>query len=156
MASFTHYWKGETAEENQQLGLAGQELDHTAGNQFRARGVRPGDTVYIITFSDGDLRLIGRLKVGKIVGQAEAERVLQATVTLWQADEHVIAEPSASTKAQFDLVVKQPGTIEFVLADGSIASPKRNRGAIDPQSFRGVREIAPSTVATFEALLVHA
>ena len=52
-----------------------------------------------------------------------------------------------------DVIVPAEDTraLEFVDADGAIVAPKQRRdGRLDPQTFRGVREITPTAAATFD------
>ena len=62
-----------------------QTLDYSAGRQFRARGVAPGDRVYVLALSGQRLLLVGRLTVTRVVDQAEAERTLPGR-TDWAPD----------------------------------------------------------------------
>jgi hypothetical protein len=69
---WTHYWTHETTTFDQALVESGEipsALDHTAGNSFRKRGVRPGDGVYVVSYHHGSIRLVGRLVVETIVDQ---------------------------------------------------------------------------------------
>jgi len=54
-------------------------LAHTAGNQFRSAGVRPGDRVFIVTVKRGLLHLGGKIVVDRICGQREAASSLDAS-----------------------------------------------------------------------------
>ena len=66
---FTHNWSNATCRQEREVaGL----LEHTAGNQFLRRGVRPGDFVYVVNVSSGRMRVIGRMKVARIVGRRKA------------------------------------------------------------------------------------
>jgi hypothetical protein len=103
MSFFTHYWTKRTWDATDRS--SGQRLNHAAGNLFRKRNVCAGDTVYAISAEDGQLRLIGRLRVGRILGQRAAERVMQKT--LWPARDHCIAEPGSATKIHSNLVLRE-------------------------------------------------
>ena len=154
MSFFTHYWTGETFKREAQ-GPVG-DMVHTAGNQFTSRGVMPGDTVYVISFLHGVLYVVGSLAVDLIVPKAKA-RVILGTSDLWSADEHVIAKKGGSSRARFDSPISQSDIqeVEFIGSDGSVLPPKRNRhGQIDPQTFRGVREITATTASQFDSYLV--
>ena len=56
--------------------MQGEALRHAASNAFRARGLRPGDVLYVVGQEDGRLLLIGRLRVAAVVDQAVAESEL--------------------------------------------------------------------------------
>src|ERR1019366_6087796 len=83
--SFTQYWKNTTWDTQE---ASGEALDHTASNEFRRRGVEPGDRIFIVTNIDGTLYLGGVVVVDRIVGQRDAERRLGSN--LWEAKDHVI------------------------------------------------------------------
>ena len=156
MAFFTHYWARDTFKDNHlSAGNAvGDELLHTAGNHFRSRGVIFGDTVYVISYHNGTLYVVARLAVESIVNQAKARAMLG--YDLWQARDHVIAQKGSSSPTRFDRTIDRQAMrdIEFISSDGSVVQPAKNRhGAIDPQTFRGVREITPATAALFDTRL---
>jgi hypothetical protein len=156
MTNFTHYWTATTLAAQRAISRPGERLEHCAGNLFRARHVRHGDRVYIVSFSRRDLRLVARMTVDRIVSESEAYRILQPSYGLWEADEHVLALPGSDTEIHFDLLVpaKSVAAIRFLGADGTSNPPAVNRnGNVDPQTFRGVREITPSTAAAFDRLL---
>lgn len=119
MAHYLAYWKPETAVVNDE---GNPSLDHAASNQFGK--VKPGDILWIVTSEGpGDLVLVGRLKVDKVVGQLEAER-LTGSRDLWEADYHVICH-SPEEKIYLDL--------------SSRASRLSFEGAVDslPEGFTG-------------------
>ncbi len=149
MTAWTHYWKKATAQ-----GQAHGLLDHTAGNSFRSRGVGNGDRVYVISFWDGTLKVLGRLDVDRIVDQAEAERIQGEQ--LWDADDHVLAERGSASKLGVRVVPDSKlGKIEFINADGSMVSVKYNRrGKVEGMTFQvEVREITTTTARLFDQLL---
>ena len=155
MSYFTHYWSAPTVEDQRTLaesGATSDVLDHTASNQFRSRGTGPGDSLYVISFSKSVLRVIGKMTVGQVVSQEEAERILP--YKLWEADDHCIAIPGSEGMLRFDVSVSEPqlAGIEFVSASGLVVGPARgNDGRVDPQTFRGVREITPTTATLFDS-----
>jgi hypothetical protein len=63
-----------------------EALEHSASNEFRARGVTPGDLVYVVTVRNGQLYVGASLVVGQLLGQRAAERALRGGLwTHWQA-----------------------------------------------------------------------
>src|SRR5262245_27053754 len=74
----------------------GEPLGHAAGSRFSSRGIEPGDCVYIVAVHWGQLYLLGKMRVGKIVSKDEARRMLG--VEPYDAPEHLIA--SAGTPAR--------------------------------------------------------
>jgi hypothetical protein len=87
---FTHYWYNATWEANRLS--EGENLDYAASNQFRKRGVRPGDFVYVVTVKAGQILLAGRMHVDRVVSRAEALELL-GTDDLWDAEDQIIAAP---------------------------------------------------------------
>ena len=70
--AFTHYWTNETVAAHQASGFEGIPLVHTAGNLFEPRGVKAGDKVFVVTVRQGDLFLIGRMVVDRVVATLDA------------------------------------------------------------------------------------
>jgi hypothetical protein len=141
---FTHYWKN-TTWDNQVRGYAlesSKELDHTASNMFRDRGISKGDNVYIITVKRGQLFLLCKLTVGYVCGFEKAARLLK-TENLWGADDHIVAESPAPIRRKFDFPL--PLTITEQLrfeGSGESKSPRFVKpGILDQQTLRGVREL---------------
>lgn len=128
-----------------------RSCNHTAGNQFFDRGVQPEDTVFVISFSNGRLRVLGRLVVGEIVDRPTARQRLPYEP--WDGRDQVLAQKGTATTLTFDrwLSDRDIELLEFVTADGNIDGFKRKRdGSIEPQSFRGVREITTKSAAILD------
>jgi hypothetical protein len=93
----------------------GKMLDHTAGNQFRKRGVHRGDFVYIVAVRKKQLHLIGRMQVEEICSEKEATRFIR-TGRLWEpnlwrspdgtpAKDHLVAKQGTETRMYSNLIV---------------------------------------------------
>jgi hypothetical protein len=149
---WTHYWTGPTVEDHE-VSLGMTVMDHTAGNQFRSRGVQVGDIVYMITYSAGNLRVLRKLTVHRIVNMSQARRALRYEP--WDAEDHLLAEPNKATPIRYDAVVPhdQLDDIEFVSSGGLRAIKRNRRGEPDPQTFRSVREITAATATLFDQVL---
>jgi hypothetical protein len=154
---WTHYWTHETTTFDQVLVESGEipsALDHTAGNSFRKRGVRPGDGVYVVSYHHGSIRLVGRLVVETIVDQRAAKRAL--SYEPWDADDHLLADRGELRDRYFDLWLTdaQVRQLEFVGRGGKVVRAKFNRrGDPDQQTLRSVREVTDRTASLFEELL---
>jgi hypothetical protein len=156
---FTYYWNSEQYEllaESINAGQAGW-CDYTGGSGFRQRGVGPGDTLYILNWGDGYLSIFGRMVVDRVLDHAEAQAELG---DVYEAPEHVLARQHSSTPLVLDAIAgDDPGLtflddLSFLQSDGSVSPPKRGpSGAIEPQTFRNVREITADTAAVFDGLL---
>jgi hypothetical protein len=88
-------WSQPQVEIERRAGQAGG-LRHTANDQFTDVGVEPGDRVYILATNHGQLLLLARLEVERVVGQAEAQRVLN-TDNLYEAATTSLAPEHRST-----------------------------------------------------------
>jgi hypothetical protein len=156
MAAWTHYWRKDTVAREREAVDAGERsdlLDHAASNAFRRRGVTAGDDLYVISFSDGELYVIGHMLIDRVVGHDEARRALDYKP--WAADDHALARRSGATRFHFDAVVPEDRMkdVAFVAPDGTVGVARDHRGNPDPQTFRGVREVTPSTARLFDGLL---
>jgi hypothetical protein len=145
MRFWTVYWRRDTVEG--MMPLRGP-CEHTAGNRFVSSGVRPGDRVFVTSFFDGELHLIGAMTVEQIVDQKTANRRYSGT-NLWKARDHLIAlSPKHRTRRRADRVLSkaQLRRIPYVTY--------RPDGRVEPQVFRyQPRKISSGTAALFERVL---
>lgn len=154
VSAFTHYWTNDTCDFALAGGWAGAPFDHTASNMFSARGLSVGDYVYAITVRDGELFLVGRMKVARIVhSDEEAEKLLGYEP--WSAADHLIADRSEYTVLRFDRsvpldIVRQ---LRFESADGPKAALLRTESELDQQTLRGVRKLTASSVRLLDSLI---
>jgi hypothetical protein len=154
---FTYYWnrsqfrlQRDAWEEHGTVRL----VDYTGGTGFRGR-VRPGDELYILNWAHDCLWVIGRMTVGQVLDTAQATTLLG---TVYEADEHVVAEPGTATPMVFDAYLgdedRGVDVVEFVAGDGTVVLPKRDAtGAVEPQTFRNVREITEGTASQLDWVL---
>ena len=153
MRYWTAYWRGSTVA---QVPMGGP-CDHTAGNSFAKRGVRRGHRVFVLSFFDGELHVIGAMTVEDILKQRAAERLLRER--LWPAKDHLVALSRRNhTLMRDDAVVprRQLSKIKFIRPTGNKRDSVkfRNDGRVEPQVFRTeAREITPETAALFERVL---
>jgi hypothetical protein len=85
---FLSYCKPATAEDELERG---GPLYHWASDQYGR--LRSGDTLWLVTaWPKGRLALLGRVIVGQVVNQAQAEQILGID-DLWEAKYHIIPEP---------------------------------------------------------------
>jgi hypothetical protein len=152
---FTHYWSNATWRRE---AIRLDDLDHTAGNQFRKKGIRAGDVIYIITVIDGKIFLGGKLVVDQVVGQQMAAEILDKWPgALWNAKEHVIADDEEYLYS-FDPDNEVPWDIAKGIcvkhSDGQRGLKRTRDGSgIDPQTIRGVCELTKFSAAQFDRLL---
>lgn len=151
MEYFTHYWARSTVEDHDWH--HGNLLDHIAGNQFLARGVRDGDTIFVVSYHNGQMQLIGRICVDRIVSQRTAERVM-GRGNLWEANEHIIAATPIS-RAWFDLIVPREvlNKIRFVVNNKSVPPKVVSPNQLDTQTLRGVRRLSNRSGTLLDILI---
>ncbi len=139
---FTYSWRyAETRKEPE-----GAPLAHAAGSKFSARGIEPGDFVYITAVHHGRLYLLGRLEVGAIVDKDEARRLFGAEP--YDAPEHLVARScSPAQLAEVPLALVK----ELRFAGGSRLA-FRDDNTLDPQTLRSIRELDAESAARLDAL----
>jgi hypothetical protein len=155
MSAWIHYWTRKTTDREESRHVPGDRLEHTAGNLFRKKGVASGDDVYVVTFYEGDLRIIGSLVVDQIVLREKAEKLL-GTTNLWPAIDHVTAQPGSATELRFDarLPRSKMKLVNFVTKNPLTRNVKYDaNGIADKQCFRGLREITGGTAKLFDQVL---
>jgi transcriptional regulator with XRE-family HTH domain len=154
VSAYIYLWTRKEYEIHQESAEA--TLCCAGSNQFRKRGVRNGERLYIVSCFGGDLYLIGRLDIGTLCSSEEANEISgdPGFDFSWAAD-WAFANPDEERPMRFGLIVptSQVRQIRFegdkppVFQDGEDASLP------DPQSFRGVRRITPQTADLFDRLL---
>jgi hypothetical protein len=93
---FTYSWQYAEARKESE----GGPLGHAAGSRFSIRGIQPGDFIYIVAVHRGELYLLGKMQVGKIVSKDEAHRILGAEP--YDAPEHLIASSCTPAPGRLD------------------------------------------------------
>ncbi|HEX8236539.1 MAG TPA: hypothetical protein VF600_11320 [Abditibacteriaceae bacterium] len=132
-------------------------LNFAAGNQFSQRGIEQDDLVYIWSFIKGHLYLLGRMQVEDIYTELDVKRLhpqIANNYTFW-ASEHIVAVAGSATTPHFDLEV--PADVINQLRFAGNKAPKRKNTPLsndfDPQTFRGVRELMPSSASLLDKIL---
>lgn len=148
--AFTQYWQNDTWD-----AARGEEdrLHYVGGNEFRKRGVQPGDAVYVVTNRQGTMYVAARMVVVKITDAAEARRLLK-TDNLWPADEHVIGRDG--TLKRFDIRVPDDDARRLLFGIDESPLVFARPGVLDQQTLRGVRPLSPESAAILDRLLAQA
>jgi hypothetical protein len=143
---FTYSWQYAEARKESE----GGPLGHAAGSRFSSRGIQPGDFIYIVAVHRGELYLLGKMQVGKIVSKDEAHRILGAEP--YDAPEHLIA--SSCTPTQLSKVpVSLAKEIRFIGSSRKEALAFREGEVLEPQTMRVIRELDPESASRFDDLL---
>ncbi len=137
-------------------------LDHTAGNQFRKRGVHRGDFVYVVAVKEKQLYLIGRMQVEEICSEKAAARHI-GTGRLWERDlwkspdgtpakDHLIAKQGTETRMHSDLIVPNylAEQLTFITEQGNT-----KLGSVSAQKLQTVRQLTPGSAQKLDALYDH-
>jgi hypothetical protein len=126
-----------------------ENLRHTANAQFGRVGVEPGDRVYIVATRKGQLLLLARLTVERLVGQAEAERILGRD-DVYQAPDHLIG---AGTALSLDRVVPEEVARAIERESGKRLGVDPDRYVVSVHSLRATGRITDDSAALLDALL---
>lgn len=144
---FTYSWQYAEARKESERG---GPLAHAAGSRFSSRGIDAGDFVYIVAVHRGQLYLLGKMQVGKIVSKDEARRIFGTEP--YDAPEHLIA--SACTSAQLtEVPVAVAKELRFVGDSRKEALAFREEDILDPQTMRAIRELDPDSASRLDDLL---
>lgn len=142
---FTHGWQYTEARKEE-----GKPLGHAAGSLFSRRGIEPGDFIYVVAVHRGNLYVLGKMQVGKIVGKDEARRLLGEEP--YDAPEHVIA--SVCTPAQLtEVPIALAKELLFVRGSRKEGLTFREDNVLDPQTVRVVRELDTESASRLDELL---
>jgi hypothetical protein len=150
---FTHYWNTDEYRRHESSGST-EQFCHAASNQFSKWNIQPGDFIYAWTFFDNQLFLIGRMEVNRITTFSEAQKALGFDDLSEEQRDHAIA--GSCTNKQFGIALPHVliQKLEFLSPDGTLKLPKVKRsGGIEPQTFRGVRQLTSSAAALLDTYL---
>jgi hypothetical protein len=150
MADFTHYWSS-ARNAIDAAAATYTQLDHTVDARFEQRGVRVGDSVYVVTARQGKLYLVGKLHVGEIV-YSDADARARLGYDVWSGDYHLIA--SQCTPVQLvEVPSKVVARLRFVSTAGHHTLKFSSPGVLDRQTLRGVRQLEPASAAELDQSL---
>jgi HNH endonuclease len=145
------YWRPDVNNE-------GGCLRSSGGNLYSKRGIRGGDShkAYIVSLSDGQLYLGGRMTVSRIVSRDEAVRI-RGSDRLFPADEWLIDDtPAGGTPLHLHRRLDPAVTrqVRCIMADGEV------RGLffvsdthLDVQATRGVRELVAESAELLDRII---
>lgn len=138
---FLQYWKPEQVDYNFEVDPT---LNHTASGQFHR--VSEGDVIWIITIRPhGRLSLVGRIEVGKVTGQAEAERLIG--MPLYKAAYHAIAK-DGTVEVQSETDIKNLAVrLRFASAKDRLTVVS---GQVDGKQLQAIRELTPDSALLLE------
>lgn len=144
-------WSQPQVEIERRSNRGGKSLDHAAGPQFRARGVKHGDHVYVVATSQGELLLLGRLTVDRVVGQREADEHFKEHV--YEAPDHLIGSGSA---LNLDGIVPEDIARELQRASGKRLKIDPHSYRVEANSLRTTGRLTERSAALLDSLLTPA
>ena len=143
------YWITEVNPEGEPLRAAGSNL-------FTQRGVcgGQGHVVYVITLSEGQLYLGGRMRVSRIVARDEAVGITGSD-DLYDATEWVIDDAGGSPlHLHRRLAPTVTRRITCIMASGAEQSLFFvDQANLDVQATRGVRRLTPASAALLDRII---
>ena len=154
MARFftTHWqfklWNPNFGEEVQPLWLSGS-------NVYFQRGVAPGDYVYVVSISHGQLFLGGRIVVADVVDRETAVAACGSD-SLYDANDWLIGDESQGSRLTYRRCLSPEVTkrLRFLTSDGERKEPFFvNDTDLDVQATRGVRRLAPESAALLDDII---
>jgi predicted HNH restriction endonuclease len=128
------YWKLKTVEYR----FYGEPLDHIAHDQL-ARA-EPGDVIWIVTVRGGDLLLAGRLQVGAVLDESEADDIFDE-YGLWQARWHVTAAHSTAEPMQLINLTERDITLSLRFQSPADRLRINQRGRLNTLSLYHLRQL---------------
>jgi hypothetical protein len=150
LAAYTYLWTNDCRVAR--LDREGEPLACTAGSLFTARGVVPGDAVYVVTVLDRKVFLIGRLTVKRVweraAWDAEPDRP-----PLWEGTEVIegAGTPMRLARAVPPHVLRQ---LRLVDVKGREKLLTVTSGMLDnPQSLRGIRRLSGASAELLDGML---
>jgi predicted HNH restriction endonuclease len=149
---FSHYWPNDIIKKYKEW--EGQPLDHTASNEFRTRGVKAGDLIYLVTNLKGQLHVLARMEVAKICGPEEAAAALNDDPReLWNATDHIIASSSTAMKSDLRIPSEVTKTLLFLEGSQTVGPSFKYPNYLDNQTLQGVRELTAQSAAQLDKFL---
>jgi hypothetical protein len=123
-------------------------LSHTANDQFRAVRVAAGDRFYVVGTREGQLLLLGRITVERVVDQGEADRHFGRPV--YQAMDHLIGR---GTKLCLDRVVPEHIARALQRESGKRVKIALDEYRVNVHSLRRTGRITEDSAASLDALV---
>lgn len=134
MRHFLQYWKVDQADVNR-----GSPLDHAASAQYHR--VSPGDMLWVVTIRDHRFKLLGRLRVEKIVNQKEAKRLRGKGI--YPAKLHALAVPNTVEFVSEIDIQDLAKMLRFKSGRDRLAL--NDAGSVDGKQIQTLREVTPES-----------
>ena len=152
MSHFTYLWTNECRLNSIGLGLEGKPLGLSAGSAFTKRGVKKGDSIYVLCVDKGLVYLVGRMKVARILPRDVYDSEF-ANPHLWSGDEIVIGENGTPCRFHFTIPPDKLQDLRFETKGKAGRLVVEDGKLVEPQSLRSVRELHWESAAELGRLL---
>ncbi|HVF51545.1 MAG TPA: DUF3883 domain-containing protein [Pyrinomonadaceae bacterium] len=142
--NFLQYWEPKQADDELSID---EPLNRSGSGQFKRMGVQQGDTVWIVTVrSPGELVVVGRINVGKLITKAEA---IRRFTNVWDAPHHIVAESGTEEDLRELSLMDIAADLRFQ------SSSNRDRlnleeGRVKAQQLQAMRKLTPTSVKLLE------
>lgn len=140
---YLSYWTPKTVEQEPKPIV----LNHAASDQYYR--LERGDTVWIVTMKDKQLRLLGKIRVDAITNQKEAERRL-GTDDVWAARYHIFAAAGDDTRSFCLNISEHAERLRFESVNDRLIL---NDGQVNPQQLQSMRQLTPETALLLRTIL---
>lgn len=141
---FLQYWKPEQVDYNHSIDPI---LNHTGSEQLYR--VQVGDFIWIVTVRQGQLSLVGKMKVGKITNYKEAKKHFGSNV--YKATYHAIAQAKTEESLHEVSLMNIADELRFVSSTKRVRLNISN-GRVDGKQLQTIRELTPASATLLEAL----
>lgn len=142
--NWLHYWKFQSA--------SGVDvLQHAASDDFIDRGVAVGDSIYVISYRDGEFFLIGSAVVGKFASAAGIRRELGYEP--YTGSDHIIFEPPVEARLDRVIPLEILEKLQFETQQGRTSVTLGPDGIPSPQAFRTLRNLTSGSAWDLDQLL---
>jgi hypothetical protein len=150
---FLAYWRPDTVESV--IERSGRRaLDHAASDQFGR--VAKGNTVWLVTIREGQLRLVTRIIVEHVTGQAGAARFLGCRpAELWKAEYHIVAARGTKLPIMDTDISHLAPLLRFESAVGRDRLDVRDDGTVNPQQLQTMRVLLPASADLLDAVILQ-
>jgi hypothetical protein len=149
--NFLAYWRPDTVDSVIERN-GRRALDHAASDQFGR--VAKGDTVWLVTIREGQLRLVTRIVVERVTGQAGAARLLGCRpAELWKAEYHIVAARGTKLRIMDTDISSLAPLLRFESAVGRDHLDVRDDGTVNPQQLQTMRELSPASANLLDAVI---
>ena len=141
------YWKPKNVDHDLALGLP---MDFARSNQFSK--ANSGDTFWIITVRNGDLKLLGKMKVEEVTDRDDAAKKLGYD-NLLEGELYALAKEGTAQPIRESSIMNLVDHIKF---DSKAHRNSINRtadGKIEAQQFQSMRKLTRDSVIILEEFL---